>query len=116
MGETEYSPERAAFLLSRIVIVDIGDLGKHPIWNFSAAGDCILSLRRRNMKLNAQGLKEIVNLTLEHYNRRAEEFWAGTRDHDVSQNIAAMLQYIEAEPRFTILDLGCAPGRHLNVF
>ena len=29
------------------------------------------------MKLNAQDLKEIVTLTLEHYNRRAEEFWAG---------------------------------------
>jgi SAM-dependent methyltransferase len=67
------------------------------------------------MKLNAQGLKEIVNLTLEHYNRRAEEFWAGTRDHDVGQNIAAMLQYIEGGPRFTILDFGCGPGRDLKV-
>jgi hypothetical protein len=34
------------------------------------------------MKLNAQDLKEIVTLTLEHYNQRAEEFWTGTRDHD----------------------------------
>ena len=68
------------------------------------------------MKLNAQDLKEISALTLEHYNRRAEEFWAGTRDHDVSQNIAAMLQYIEGEPRFTILDFGCGPGRDLKVF
>ena len=39
-------------------------------------------------------------LTLEHYNQRAEEFWEGTRDHDVSQNIAALLQYIEGEPPF----------------
>ena len=54
------------------------------------------------MKLNAQDLKRIVNHTLEHYNQRAEEFWAGTRDHDVSENIAAMLQYIEGEPRFTL--------------
>ena len=67
------------------------------------------------MKLNAQDLKEIVTLTLEHYNQRAEEFWTGTRDHDVSQNIAAMLQYIEGEPRFTILDFGCGPGRDLKV-
>ena len=67
------------------------------------------------MKLNSQGLKTMVNRTLEHYNRRAEEFWAGTRDHDVSQNIAAMLQYIEGEPRFTILDFGCGPGRDLKV-
>ena len=47
------------------------------------------------MKLNAQDLKEVVTLTLEHYNQRAEEFWTGTRGHDVSENIAAMLQYIE---------------------
>ena len=67
------------------------------------------------MKLNSQGLETIVNRTLEHYNQRAEEFWAGTRDHDVSQNIAAMLQYIEGEPRFTILDFGCGPGRDLKV-
>ena len=67
------------------------------------------------MKLNAQGLKEIVNLTLEHYNRRAEEFWAGTRNHDVGQNIAAMLQYIDGGLRFTILDFGCGPGRDLKV-
>ena len=43
------------------------------------------------MKLNSRDLKTIVHRTLEHYDQRAEEFWAGTRDHDVSQNIAAML-------------------------
>jgi hypothetical protein len=31
------------------------------------------------------------------------------------QNIATMLQYIEGEPRFTILDFGCGPGRDLKV-
>jgi hypothetical protein len=40
------------------------------------------------MKLNAQDLKTIVNATLEHHNRRAEEFWAGTRDHDVIEKAA----------------------------
>src|SRR5271163_4989046 len=67
------------------------------------------------MKLHAGDLRKIVNLTLEHYNQRAEEFWTGTRDHDVSQNIAAMLQYIEGEPRSIILDFGCGPGRDLKV-
>ena len=42
------------------------------------------------MKLNAQGLEKIVNPTLEHYNQHAEEFWAGTCDHDVSQNRSAI--------------------------
>ena len=38
----------------------------------------------------------------------------GTRGHDVSQNIAALLQYIEGDPPFTLLDLGCGPGRDLK--
>src|SRR6202158_1977614 len=71
---------------------------------------------RSNMKLNPQDLEKIAHLTLEHYSQRAEDFWEGTRDHNVSQNIAALLQYIESEPRFTILDFGCGPGRDLRVF
>jgi hypothetical protein len=52
--------------------------------------------------------------TLEYYDRRAEQFWQGTRDHDVSQNIAALLQYIEGAPHFTLLGFGCGPGRDLK--
>lgn len=59
--------------------------------------------------------------TLAHYDQRAEEFWAGTRDHDVRQNIEALLQAIEAGfpghvPPFAILDFGCGPGRDLKAF
>ena len=61
-------------------------------------------------------LENIANLTLEHYDRRADDFWAGTRDHDVSQNIAALLDHIQAAPPFTILDFGCGPGRDLRAF
>jgi SAM-dependent methyltransferase len=68
------------------------------------------------MKLNSQDLENIADLTLEHYNQCAEDFWEGTRDHDVSRNIEALLQYIEGEPPFTILDFGCGPGRDLKVF
>jgi SAM-dependent methyltransferase len=68
------------------------------------------------MKLNPQDLEKLSHLTLEHYNQRAEDFREGTHDHDVSQNIAALLQYIESEPPFTILDFGCGPGRDLKVF
>ncbi len=68
------------------------------------------------MKLNLQDLQKIADLTLEHYNQRAEDFWEGTRDHDVSQNIEALLQTIEGKPPFAILDLGCGPGRDLKVF
>jgi len=50
------------------------------------------------MKLNPQELEKIASLTLDHYNERAEDFWQGTRDHDVKQNIAALFQWIEGKP------------------
>jgi hypothetical protein len=62
------------------------------------------------MKWTPQDLKEITNLTLSHFNQRAEEFWEGTRDHNVDQNIAALSQCIEGEPPFTILDFGPLAG------
>src|SRR6202140_1989718 len=68
------------------------------------------------MKLNPSELKQIVDLTLEQYNRGADDFWEGTRDHNVRQNIAALLQHIDSEPPFTILDFGCGPGRDLKTF
>ncbi len=68
------------------------------------------------MKLNPQELEKIAAGTLEHYNQRAEDFWEGTRDHDVSQNIEALLRSIEGNPPFSILDFGCGPGRDLKVF
>ena len=52
--------------------------------------------------------------TLAHYNQRAQAFRDGTRDHDVSQNIAALLGHIHGMPPYTILDFGCGPGRDLE--
>ena len=52
--------------------------------------------------------------TLEHYSQRAEEFWAGTRDHDVQQNIAALLRHMQGTAPLRILDFGCGPGRDLK--
>src|SRR5579859_3935090 len=68
------------------------------------------------MKSDADDLDKISTRTLEHYNQRAGDFRDGTHDHDVSQNIAALLDRIEAEPPFTILDFGCGPGRDLKTF
>ncbi len=59
---------------------------------------------------------EISHRTLEHYDGNAESFFAGTIDHDVRQNIDALLDAIEAPAPFTILDLGCGPGRDLKTF
>jgi SAM-dependent methyltransferase len=68
------------------------------------------------MPLSPTELERIASLTLAHYSERAESFWQGTRDHDVSQNIAALLRHIEADAPFAILDLGCGPGRDLKTF
>jgi len=61
-------------------------------------------------------LQNITDRTLGHYNERAADFWEGTRDHDVSQNINALLEHIEGPGPFTILDFGCGPGRDLKAF
>jgi len=66
------------------------------------------------MKLNPPDLQRISGETLEHYEQRAEDFWSGTRDHDVSQNIAAMLRHLSGLPPYTLLDFGCGPGRDLK--
>jgi SAM-dependent methyltransferase len=67
-------------------------------------------------KLEPPELEAITGRTVDHYNRLAESFWRGTREHDVGQNIDALLGQIEGEPPFTILDFGCGPGRDLKTF
>ena len=61
-------------------------------------------------------MNEVSRLTLAHYDQRAEEFWRSTRDHDVRQNIEALLRHLEGAPPFAILDFGCGPGRDLKAF
>lgn len=68
------------------------------------------------MKLKSRDLESVAGRTLQHYDQRADDFWKGTREHDVSQNVAALLQYIEGAPPYAILDLGCGPGRDLQIF
>ncbi len=68
------------------------------------------------MKLGDGDLRKISADTLGHYDQRAEDFWSGTRGHDVSQNIAALLRHVVAGPPFSILDFGCGPGRDLAAF
>ena len=57
---------------------------------------------------------QISGVTLDHYNGQAEAFRDATRDHDVQQNIDALLTRIEGTPPFAILDFGCGPGRDLR--
>jgi SAM-dependent methyltransferase len=54
--------------------------------------------------------------TLAHYENNAEGFWLGTKDHDVSQNRAALLAALPTGKPLDILDFGCGPGRDLRFF
>ena len=67
-------------------------------------------------KLSGDDLRKVSSLTREHYDASAESFWEGTRGHDVSQNIAALLRHLEGSAPFAILDVGCGPGRDLAAF
>ena len=68
------------------------------------------------MPLTPVDLHRIAARTLAHYDQRAQAYWDGTRDHDVSQNIDALLVHINAAPPFDLLDFGCGPGRDLRIF
>lgn len=63
--------------------------------------------------LSAAALAEASRSTIGHYNQSADAFWEGTRDHDVSQNLDALLAAIGRPAPLEILDLGCGPGRDL---
>src|SRR5450631_1568138 len=77
----------------------------------SAAG-----ISMHSKRLEPHELDKIAAATLLYYEQRAEDFRAGTRDHDVSQNIATLFRHIDGESPFTILDFGCGPGRDLKTF
>lgn len=68
------------------------------------------------MTQSHENLAFITAKTLRHYSERAVEFWEGTRDHDVKQNIDTLLRHIRSAPPFRLLDLGCGPGRDLAEF
>lgn len=60
--------------------------------------------------------RRAMEVTLAEYDSAPDWYWQGTRDHDVSQNISALLDAIDGEAPFAILDFGCGPGRDLKRF
>lgn len=68
------------------------------------------------MELDPETLQQVVARTLGHYQMRADAFWEGTRNHDVEQNIEALLRHIHSPAPHSILDFGCGPGRDLLAF
>jgi len=72
--------------------------------------------RRYGLELSARDLQTITCKTLQHYNDSACSFREGTADHDVKQNVNALLAEILGPSPFRILDFGCGPGRDLKQF
>lgn len=68
-----------------------------------------------NRRLTSAELAKLTRSTLRHYETRAADFWEGTKGHDVSQNVQALVDAL-ARPRADILDLGCGPGRDVAEF
>ncbi len=68
------------------------------------------------MSRKTEKLDEIETVTIGHYNKNAEAYWYGTKDHDVTQNYAAFLAPFPKEKILDILDFGCGPGRDLKYF
>jgi SAM-dependent methyltransferase len=71
---------------------------------------------RAATKLDPRDLGLLTGCTLAHYEQNAESYRTGTADHDVSQNVSALLDAIQGEPPFSLLDFGCGPGRDLKTF
>jgi SAM-dependent methyltransferase len=71
---------------------------------------------RRLRRYDTEQVRRLSDTTIAYYDRFARAFWDGTRHHDVSQNYAAFLDSIEADPPYSILDFGCGPGRDLGHF
>jgi SAM-dependent methyltransferase len=74
------------------------------------------SMSRTRRLYNAEEVRRLSETTIAYYDRFARAFWDGTRRHDVSQNYAAFLNAIEGDTPYSILDLGCGPGRDLSHF
>ena len=66
--------------------------------------------------LTPKALANASRKTIGHYQSSAQDFLEGTQNHDVSQNIDALLRHIQGDSPYDILDLGCGPGRDLLAF
>ncbi|TPV96580.1 MAG: methyltransferase domain-containing protein [Myxococcales bacterium FL481] len=66
--------------------------------------------------LSPEELSTLTRSTVGHYEQRAADFREGTKDHDVSQNVEALLRHLPGPTQQRILDLGCGPGRDLVAF
>jgi hypothetical protein len=63
--------------------------------------EMVLKTCRSAGRIEPHELDKIAAATLAYYEQRAEDFRAGTRDHDVSQNISALLRAYRCRVAFS---------------
>jgi hypothetical protein len=92
----------------------------------SATGELLVTVREAagmsnredqsygSLRVDVDQSRRMSEMTIAYYDRTSEAYLDGTRDHDVSQNYTALLNAIENDPPYSILDLGCGPGRDLD--
>src|ERR1700731_1513520 len=73
-------------------------------------------MSRNPGKYDAEQVRGLSDATIADYDRCARAFWDGRPHHDVSQHCPAFPCALEDAPPYSILDLGCGPGRDLSHF
>ena len=98
-------------------------LFSQPVASFTRPLFRIPSIRNQKSTFMIKAMTDLSPVsvpTLLHYSLRAEAFWLGTKDHDVTQNRDALIRNLKSSfqgtERFDILDLGCGPGRDIKAF
>ena len=59
-----------------------------------------------SLRVDVEQSRRMSEMTIAYYDRMAETYWDGTRDHDVSQNYTALLDAIETDPPYSMQTLG----------
>jgi hypothetical protein len=67
-------------------------------------------------RVDVEQSRRMSEMTIAYYDRMAEAYWDGTRDHDVSQNYTALLDAIETDPPIPFLIWVVGPAETSAIF
>ena len=79
-------------------------------------GDLNGDADKRPLQVDVAQLHRISEVTIAHYDRSAEAYWNGTRDHDVSENYRSLLDAIEGNPEARAVLRSSTEGRSSMLF
>ena len=69
-----------------------------------------------SFRVDVEQSHRMSEVTIAYYDRMAEAYWDGTRDHDVSQNYTAFLDAIENDPPIPFLIWVVGPAETFTIF